>query len=116
MMLGTLCIFTVSSANEIVYTFTITPPDPGITVSLANNTPAWNAAMVLLLGPCDGNTACIRTADAAGPGGNETIDISALAGGTYFLVVTSSPGDTTCGSYSLVVNSTPVTLQSFDVT
>lgn len=114
--LGTVCIFGSSPANDIVYSVTIVTPYLATSVSLVNNTPTWNAAMLLLQGACNGNTPCPRNADANGAGGNELLDVSGLAGGNYLLVVTSTNGDPGCGSYGLVVNgNVPVELQSFDV-
>ena len=114
--LGTLCIFALSPANDIIYSTFFDPPYLATQISLTNNTPAWNAALVLVQGACNGNSVCPRNADAGGPGANETLDVSALAGGTYFLVVTSAVADTTCGSYGLTMNGAiPVELQSFDI-
>lgn len=115
--LGTICIFGSSPANDIVYSVNIVTPYTATSVALTNNTPAWNAAMLLLQGACNGNTPCPRNADANGAGGNEVLDVSGLAAGSYLLVVTSTNGDPSCGSYGLIVNGgVPVELQSFDVT
>jgi hypothetical protein len=113
--LGTLCIVALSPANDIIYSMDIAAPDNLIAVLLSNNTPAWNAALVLVQGTCNGNSICPRNADAGGPGANEYLDATGLTAGTYFLVVTSTVSDTTCGSYSLTFDTTPVELQSFDI-
>jgi hypothetical protein len=113
--LGTLCIVALSFANDIIYSFAVTSPYTATSISLTNNTPSWNAGMVLMLGECNGNTPCVRNADAGGPGANETLSVAGLADGAYFLVVTSTVGDTTCGQYGLTVDGTPVELLLFDV-
>lgn len=114
--LGTLCIFAQSPGNDIIYAVNIVTPYTATQVALTNNTPAWNAAMVLVQSACNGNSTCPRNADAGGPGANETLDVSGLTAGAYFLVVTSTTSDTTCGSYGMSVNgSFPVQLQNFDV-
>ncbi len=115
--LGTLCIFALSPSNDIIYSVNfatfITPGDP---ITLVNKTPAWNAALVLIDGACNGDSTCARVADAGGPGADETLDPSGLTTGTYFLVVTSTVSDTTCGSYSLIAGDfIAVELQSFDI-
>jgi len=114
--LGTLCIFAQSPSNDVIYTFTLQAG--GIQTEsafLTNNTPAWNAALVLLQGACNGNSLCPRNADASGPGGNESMDLTGLVAATYFLIVTSTTSDTGCGAYSLAISTTPVELQSFEV-
>ena len=114
--LGTVCIFNSSPANDYGYSLTLTNGYTATQVALTNNTPPWNAAMLLLQGSCNGNTPCPRNADANGAGGNEALDMSNLAVGNYLMLVTSTNGDTGCGSYSLTVNGTfPVALESFDV-
>src|SRR5690348_12389944 len=114
--LGTLCIFALSPANDIVYSITLAPDYTIDGVVITNNTPTWNAAAVLIGGACDGNSACPRNADAAGAGASETLDLTRLTPGSYFIVVTSGPADTTCGSYELTAfGFIPVELQSFDV-
>ena len=114
--LGTVCIFGQSPSNDIVYSVNIALPYTATTVALTNNTPAWNAAVLLISGACNGNSTCTRNADANGAGGNETLDVTNLTAGPYFLLVTSAPADSSCGSYGMVVNgSFPVTLESFDV-
>lgn len=113
--LGTLCIFGQSPANDIIYSLTFAAGNTHTTVSLTNNTPAWNAALVLVQGACNGNSICPRNADAGGAGASESLDVAAVALGTYFLVVTSSTGDLSCGAYNLSIDGTPVELQSFDV-
>jgi hypothetical protein len=99
-----------------VYSIALVAPYTATLVALTNNTPTWNAALLLLQGACNGNTPCVRNADANGAGGNEALDISGLATGNYLMIVTSTNGDPGCGSYLLSVNGTPVELQSFDVT
>jgi hypothetical protein len=114
--LGTLCIFGQSPSNDIVYQVNLATPYTATTVTLTNNTPAWNAAIVLVQAACNGNSTCPRNADAGGPGAGETLAVDGLTAGTYFLVVTSTTSDTGCGSYGMVVDgSFPVSLQSFDV-
>lgn len=113
--LGTLCIFAQSPANDIIYSLTLAPDYTTTVISLTNNTPAWNAALVLVQGACNGNSTCPRNADAGAAGANETMDVSALTPGTYFVVVTSTTSDTSCGAYNLIANGTPVELQSFEV-
>ena len=114
--LGTLCIFAQSPSNDIIYSMTIVRPYSAITVALVNHTAAWNAALVLLQGACNGDSTCPRAADAGGPGADEVLDVSNLSDGTYFIVATSTASDTSCGSYLLVVDgSTPVELQSFEI-
>jgi len=114
--LGTLCIFGQSPSNDIVYSMTFVAGYTATTVALTNSTPAWNAALVLVQATCNGNSTCPRNADAGGPGANETLDVQGLTAGPYFLVVTSTTSDTTCGTYNVLVNGTvPVQLQSFDV-
>jgi hypothetical protein len=114
--LGTLCIFGQSPSNDIVYSVTLVAGYTATAITLTNNTPAWNAALVLVQGACNGNSTCPRNADANGPGGNESLDVSGLTAGPYFLVATSTTSDTGCGNYTLGVNGTlPVQLQSFDV-
>ena len=68
--LGTVCVFGSSPGNDIVYSITIVTPYTATAVALTNNTPAWNAALLLLQGACNGNTPCPRNADATGPGGD----------------------------------------------
>lgn len=115
--LGTVCIFGSSPGNDIVYSITIVTPYTATAVALTNNTPTWNAALLLLQGACNGNTPCPRNADANGAGGNESLDVSGLAAGNYLMLVTATNGDPGCGQYGLSVNgSFPVTLESFDVT
>lgn len=113
--LGTLCIFAQSPANDLIYSLNVLPGFNATQILLTNNTPAWNAALVLVQGACNGNSTCARNADASGPGANEAMDVSALAVGTYFLVVTSTTSDTSCGAYGLSINGTPVELQSFEI-
>jgi hypothetical protein len=115
--LGTLCIFGQSPSNDIIYSVTIAAPYTATSINLTNNTPAWNAALVLVQSACNGNSTCPRNADAGGPGASESLDVTGLTDGSYFLVVTSTTSDTTCGSYGVAVvgGNLPVTLQSFDV-
>jgi hypothetical protein len=114
--LGTLCIFGQSPANDIIYSAIVVAPYVATTITLTNNTPGWDAALVLMATACNGNSTCPRTADANPAGGGESLDVTGLSDGTYFLVVTSKQADTTCGAYDLSVNGgVPVTLQSFDV-
>lgn len=114
--LGTVCIFNTSPGNDIIYSFTIVTPYTATQMALTNNTPAWNPALLLLNGACNGNTPCPRNADANGPGGNETLAVDGLQAGNYLMVVTATNADTSCGSFGLTVNgSLPVTLQDFTV-
>jgi hypothetical protein len=114
--LGTVCIFGSSPANDIVYSLIVVAPYTSTAVTLTNQTPTWNAALLLLQGACNGNTPCPRNADANGAGGNETLDVAGLASGNYLMLVTSTNGDPGCGQYVLVMNGPiPVELQSFDV-
>ena len=114
--LGTLCIFGQSPSNDIIYQINVVVPYTANTISLTNNTPAWNAALVLISTACNGNSTCPRNADANGPGGNEVMNVAGLTAGTYFLAVTSAPSDTTCGAYNVSSSGGfPVMLQSFDV-
>jgi hypothetical protein len=114
--LGTLCIFGQSPSNDIIYSVTIATPYTATVVNLTNNTPAWDAALVLIATSCNGNSTCPRNADANPAGGNESLDVAGLQAGNYFLAVTSKQADTTCGSYNVTVDgSFPVMLQSFDV-
>jgi hypothetical protein len=114
--LGTVCIFGSSPGNDMVYTVHIAAPYTATSVTLTNGTPAWNPALLLLQGACNGNTPCPRNADGTGAGGNETLNVGGLADGDYLLLVTSTNGDSTCGSFTMDVNGNlPVTLQSFDV-
>jgi hypothetical protein len=111
--LGTLCIFAQSPGNDVVYSINMI--SSYISVNLTNNTPAWNAALVLIGGACNGNSICPRNADSGGPGEDETLFLYGVSPGPYFLIVTSSTSDTTCGAYSVLINSVPVELQSFEI-
>lgn len=114
--LGTVCIFGQSPANDIIYQINLSVPYISQSIILTNNTPTWNAAMELIATTCNGNSTCPRNADANGPGGNETMDVTNLTAGTYFLVVNSTNNDPGCGSYGLNAGGGfPVSLQSFEV-
>ena len=114
--LGTLCIFALSPSNDIIYSLTLIAPYSASTITLTNNQASWNAALVLIQGACNGDSTCPRVADRGGPGADESLDVVGLSDGTYFVVVTSTASDTSCGSYSLSVNDPiPVELQSFEI-
>jgi len=110
--LGTLCGAFSSPENDVVYTFTIANPHTGTTFTLSNNTPSWNAGMLILAGSCGPGVSCTDVADNAGAGANESIPIPPNAG-NYFLIVTSSPGAGGCGSFAISYGPLPVQLQNF---
>lgn len=114
--LGNVCISANSSGNDIVYSVNLASGYSATNINLTNNSASWDAGMVLMTGACGPNSPCPRNADATGAGGNESLDISGLAPGSYFMVVTAKPGTSGCGAFDLAVNGTlPVKLQSFSV-
>lgn len=115
--IGTLCGLIPSPSNDIIYSFTINTPYTATAVNLTNNTPAWDAGMILLAGACGPNQACVAEADLGGAGAAETINVAGLSNGVHYLIVTSGTGaPATCGSFTITANGTwPVELQSFSV-
>lgn len=92
------------------------------TVTLTPTNASYDAA-VFLVGPnaCGATAPCAPGGDAdnAGPGAAESIVLSGLAAGTYYIVVSSTnlsdPGGS-CGPFSLNITGTlPVEVQSFSV-
>jgi hypothetical protein len=70
--------------------------------------------IALMQGSCSGASPCPREEDANPAGGSETISLTGLAAGQYFLAVTSFTAGQ-CGSVTLELPTLPVTLQNFSV-
>ncbi len=70
---------------------------------------------MLLFGSCGGGVSCTDVSDNAGAGGNETMAVPA-GEGSYYMIVTSSPGSGFCGSFTLGADGgLPVQLRNFSV-
>ena len=114
--LGTLCGLFNSPENDDVYQFSIGAGYTATSITLTTTSGTYNPAIALLSGSCGGGTSCTDVADSNGAGSGETLSTVGLANGTYFMVVTSSPGTNTCGDYNITANGTlPVKLQKFSV-
>lgn len=114
--LGTLCGAFNSPENDVIYYFTIDPSTrTSHTLTLSTTDPTWNAAFLYLSGSCGGGVNCAEVGDNFGAGGTETMP-TPQAGGAYFLIVTSSPGTSGCGAYTVDAGGRlPVSLHSFSI-
>jgi len=119
--LGTLCGLFNSPENDDVYQFTIGGTHTSTSITLTTTSSTFNPAIALLSATCGGGTSCTDVADsntvsAGGATSGEVLATGSLAAGTYFMVVSASPGTGTCGDYNLASNGTlPVELQKFSV-
>ncbi len=114
--LGTLCGLFNSPENDDVYTFSVGAGYTATSIALTTTSGTYNPAMALITGSCGGGTSCSQVADDNGAGAGETISVAGLGNGTYFLIVSASPGSGTCGDYNITANGNlPVKLQSFSV-
>ncbi|UXI66948.1 hypothetical protein [Tahibacter amnicola] len=113
--LGTLCGSFNSPENDVVFSFNIDGTRTATTFTLSTSTPAWDPAMLLMSGSCGGGATCTDVAANNGAGANETMAVP-TGNGLYYLVVTSSPGTGSCGTFSLDAGGRlPVALQKFSV-
>ena len=104
-----------SPAPDVIYQFSLNSSRTATSISLTPSF-AYDAALVLLSGSCGSGTSCADYVDTASAGGTEVLSLTAVANGTYFLVVTGTTGSATCGPYTLTaIGSLPVRLQSFSV-
>lgn len=103
-----------SAAVDAIWSITLGPGAIGGNLTVNTTSPTYDMYIALMQGSCSGASPCPREADDNGPGGSETIDITGLAAGQYFLAVTSfTVGQ--CGSVTLELPQLPVTLQGFTV-
>ena len=116
--LGTLCGLFPAPANDSIYRFNIDGTRDATTITVTNNTPAWDVAAYVLSGTCGGG-ACLDAVDNAGVGANESVAVGSLTNGTYYLVITTSPtngASAACGAFSWAANGRlPVQLQNFSI-
>ncbi|UXI67685.1 hypothetical protein [Tahibacter amnicola] len=111
--LGTLCGSFNSPENDVVYRATIENV-PTSAITLTTTTPTWDPAILYMTGSCGGGVTCTDVAASNGAGANETM-AAPTAAGTYYVVITSSPGTGGCGQYTIDFGRVPVTLQAFSV-
>jgi hypothetical protein len=115
--LSTICLFSASPANDVIYTFTVAAGYTANSITLTPNDPTYAPGLIIITTACSGNSTCGLTASGA-PGATISLNVSggAVAPGTYWLAVTSAAGTNTCGPYGLAVDGTlPVTLTDFTV-
>jgi hypothetical protein len=124
---GTLCGVASAPEKDIFYTVTLAAGYTATSIDLTNTAPAhvpaetYTPAMVLYTGACANGgpaTGCTASAFAGAAGGNASLSLSGVPAGTYFLDVTSVPGNGAgdCGQYNLAFTGTlPVKLQKFSV-
>ncbi|MBN8737981.1 MAG: hypothetical protein BGP24_02230 [Lysobacterales bacterium 69-70] len=113
--LGTLCGAFSSPENDVIYRFNIDNTRTATSITLSTTTATWNPAMLYLSGSCGGGVSCADVADSNNAGASETM-MAPTANGTYYLVVTSSPGSGGCGAFTLnAFGRLPVALQNFSI-
>jgi len=74
------------SGRDVVYVFT--PPSTGVFRATVTPQAAFDPALQQLNGGCSA-TQCVRSSDAAGPGGAESITFSATQGQPVHFVIDS---------------------------
>jgi hypothetical protein len=100
--MSTACDIFDWSGNDLVYQFTA--PTTGTVHAVLSPSANYDGALLVLTSTCGGPT-CTNCADIGSAGATETLDITTVAGTTYFLVVDNY--DRTLGSaagaFSLVL-------------
>ncbi|TDR43267.1 hypothetical protein DFR29_107280 [Tahibacter aquaticus] len=113
--LGTLCGAFNSPENDVIYRFNIDATRTSSTLSLSTTDAAWNPAFLYLSGSCGGGVNCAEVGDNGGNGVTETMP-TPTGNGTYYLVVTSSPGAGGCGAFTVdATGRLPVALKNFSI-
>ncbi|HET9033453.1 MAG TPA: hypothetical protein VFN25_11170 [Dokdonella sp.] len=103
-----------STAIDAIWSITLGPGAISGNLTVNTTTPTYDMYIALMQGTCADTSACPREADSNPAGQSETIDLTGLAAGQYFLAVTSfTTGQ--CGSVTLDLPTLPVTLQGFSV-
>jgi hypothetical protein len=103
-----------SSAVDAIWSINLGPGAISGNLTVNTTAPTYDMYIALMQGTCSGASPCPREADANGAGLSETIDLTGLAAGQYFLAVTSFTSGQ-CGSVTLDLPTLPVTLQGFSV-
>jgi len=110
----------IGAAFDLAYQVTLSAGN-NFTISVAPT--GWDAYVALLSGSCSEAAACPSNgeADNGGVGTAETLTLSNLGAGTYFVLVSSlaSPGgnpETSCGPFALTATGAfPVSLENFSI-
>lgn len=112
--LATVCGLS-SPAADVIYQISIGASHSATSI-VATPSFAFDIAIGLTSGSCSAFSGCAAYVDAAGGGSSETLSLSGIAAGTYYLVLTGTTGVAACGPYTLAANGTlPVQLQGFSI-
>ncbi|TAH46257.1 MAG: hypothetical protein EYC71_04135 [Gammaproteobacteria bacterium] len=104
----------IGAATDAIWSITLGPGAISGNLTVNTTAPTYDMYVALMQGTCVDSAACPREADSGGAGGSETIDLTGLAAGQYFLAVTSFTSGQ-CGSTTISLPTLPVTLQGFSV-
>ena len=80
---------TTSTATDAIWSVTLGPGPINGNLVVNTTAPTYDMYVALLQGACTDAAPCPREADSNGAGGSESIDLTGLAAGQYFLAVTS---------------------------
>lgn len=103
-----------------VYSMSVSGTPSG-SITVTPTSPTTYDTAIAIVGPgatCAGSVGtCAATSDSAGTGGAETVSLTGLAAGTYYLVISSfnTTAANQCGPYGITVGTLPVKLQNFSV-
>lgn len=103
-----------SAAVDAIWSLNLGPGAISGNLTVNTTAPTYDIYIALMQGACSGASPCLREADSNPAGGSETIDLTGLAAGQYYLAVTSFTAGQ-CGSVTLQLPTLPVTLQGFSV-
>ena len=103
-----------SAAVDAIWSITLGPGAISGNLVVSTTAPTYDIYIALMQGACSGAAPCPREADSNPAGGSETIDLTGLTAGQYFLAVTSFTAGQ-CGAVTLALPTLPVALQGFSV-
>lgn len=103
-----------SGATDAIYSLNLGPGAISGNLTVNTTSPTYDIYIALMQGACSGASPCLREEDANPAGGSETIPLTGLAAGQYYLAVTSFTAGQ-CGPVTVDLPTLPVTLQGFSV-
>jgi hypothetical protein len=88
----------------------------GATGNISIAPTGYDATLALMSGSCSAGSFCARESEAGAIGVTETVQLSGLTAGPYWVLITSFGGAPDCGPTAVTVTPLlPVTLQNFSV-
>jgi hypothetical protein len=103
----------IGPAQDAIWSLQIGPGAHSGSIGISTTTATFDIYAGIMSGSCSGGSPCPVEADSGGAGGAESLDIGALANGTYYLLVTSFGAS--CGPVTVALPTLPVALQTFSV-